>query len=67
MAHDLKKVERHCVVHRKNIGEYLEERSIGSLESCRVMVVRLLKRSEVKTEDLEGRFGLWQEIQRIEV
>ena len=67
MAHDLKMAEHHCVVHRRNIRDCLEELSIASLGSLRLMLVRLLKRSEVKTEDLERRFGLKQGIQRTEV
>ena len=67
MAHDLKTVERHCVAHRRNIEDRLEELSIASSESLRWLLVRLQKRLEEKTEDLEGRFVLRQEVQRIGV
>ena len=64
MAHDLKMVERHCVVHRRNIEDCLEEMSIASSGRLRALLVRLQTRLEVKTENLEGRFGLKQEIER---
>jgi hypothetical protein len=67
MARDLKVVERRCVVHRRNIKDCLEELSIASSGNLRLMLVRLLERLEVETEDLKGRFGLKQGIQRIEV
>jgi hypothetical protein len=67
MAHDLKMVELHCVVRRRNIKDCLEELSIASSGSPRWLLVRLLKRSAAETEDLEGRFGLKPEIQRIGV
>lgn len=67
MAHDLKMIERHCVVRRRNIKDCLEELSIASLGSLRWLVVRLQKHLEAETEDLEGRFVLRPEIQRIGV
>ena len=67
MAHDLKMIERHCVVRRKNIEDCLEELSIASSGILRRLLVRLRKHLEGKTEDLEGRFVLRPEIQRIGV
>ena len=67
MAHDLKMVERHCVVRRRNIKDFLEEMSIASSGSLRWLLVHLQKRLEAGTEDLAGRFGLKQEIQIIGV
>jgi hypothetical protein len=67
MAPDLRMVERHCVVHRRNIEDRLEELSIANSGSLLELLVRLQKYLEAKTEDLEGRFGLKQEIQRIGV
>ena len=54
MEHDLKMVERHCVVHRRSKEDRLEELSIASSGSLRWLLVRLQKRLEAKTEDLEG-------------
>ena len=64
MGHDLKMVERHCVVRRRNTKDCLEELSIGSSESLRWLVVRLQRGLEAETEDLEGRFVQTQEIER---
>ena len=65
MARDLRMVERHCVVHRRSIEDRLEEMSIVSWGGVQGMLVRQQKRLEAKTEDLEERFGLKQEMRRI--